>query len=121
MRSKEIVMERIKELIDRLKVSIGESNEEIEYKDDKILKKSLGPIRPGNQVEIKWGHDWDNIVDRGYIFTLPGFEESDAEMGGIVHIPEPSCTGGDKDAPHPEWHTLADLTINPKVESIIIK
>lgn len=82
-----------------------------------------GEIKYGAKVRILWNDGDDscgipNSKDDGYIFGLPGFDETDPDMGAIVHVPEPS--GGEKSTPDPIWATLYQLCLNPYVERIVI-
>lgn len=87
--------------------------EKINYIKDKRLY-------PGTRLRIHWGIEFNNMVDYGYVFILPGCEDShqtDAVMyEGIVHIPYPS--GGEKENAEPEWHYLIDLLLNDGVKYI---
>jgi hypothetical protein len=71
----------------------------------------------GCAVAIEWGGELEGETDYGYIFGLPGIEEDDPYLGGIVHVPHPRNPGG-KDAADPEWVTLYELGCNPIVKRI---
>lgn len=81
-------------------------------------KGQVGDGKPGDKVEIIWDSESDGMVDKGYVFTLPGHCSDDIISAGIVHIPYPA--GGQKDQPEPEWHSLAELCDNKLVKKIII-
>jgi hypothetical protein len=92
--------------------------------------KLRGEIRYGARVRITWDgryEGWERdrkkpptYTDRGYIMGLPGIEEDDAEMGAIVHIPEPNNEGGKGAAPA-AWITMLDLLLLPDVISVEVK
>lgn len=111
-------------LIDRVKVAR-------ETCDDLLLdnyNKFVGwmDVYPGCQIEIEWMDepgeegDFPPLVDRGYIFLLPGqVEPHDTDAiftEGIVHVPTPA--GVEKEANEPEWILLVDLLANSRVEYI---
>lgn len=116
----------------RLFESIGIENGSLEGKPisdqcfEKVVYEGEGNPPPGSRVKILWKDpdalppplECDPTIDDGYIFTLPGQDWDDVYMAGIVHIPYP--TGGSKDQPEPEWHTITELCANELVEKITI-
>lgn len=81
--------------------------------------KLLSDLDYGDTVAITWqGELLEGVTDYGYVFAWPGGDEGrDANMGGIVHIPNPQNPGG-KDRADPEWVTLYELLTNPMVKSV---
>ena len=84
--------------------------------DYKKIKEINPPINPGAKVEIYWKHL--DGVDYGYIFTLPGGEDEDVFVDGIIHIPYP--IGQEKCANEPEWIYIDRLISNPQVIKVKI-
>ena len=84
--------------------------------DYKKIEQINPPINPGARVEIYWKHL--DYIDLGYIFTLPGDDEDDVFVSGIVHIPYPQ--GLEKCINEPEWIYINRLMINPEVVKIKI-
>lgn len=84
--------------------------------------KMRGSIEYGTPVIIVWD-DADSDVgmpateDHGYVMGLPGFDEADPEIGGVVHVPHPA--GGEKCEAEPEWITIYQLCSNPRVVSVV--
>jgi len=91
-----------------------------EYKqndsDYKKIEEINHPIDPGAKVEIYWKQFDD--PDYGYIFTLPGDDEEDIFIDGIIHIPFPQ--GGEKCQDEPEWIYLGRLLSYPDVIKVKI-
>ncbi len=85
----------------------------IEVVDNKSI--SPQPI-PGAKVEIYWKQFKD--PDYGYIFTLPGDDEEDIFISGIIHIPFPQ--GGEKCQDPPEWIFIGRLISYPEVTKVKI-
>ena len=82
--------------------------EPVEYKEFDCKTKKIEEINcpePGARVEIYW-KQFDQ-PDYGYIFTLPGEDEDDIFLSGIIHIPNPQ--GGEKCQDPPEWIYLGRL------------
>lgn len=71
----------------------------------------LDDVEYGDVVAIEWDGEFEGLVDYGYVMGLPGIEEDDANLGGIIHVPHPQNPGG-KDAAHAEWITLYDIGTN---------
>jgi len=94
-----------------------------EYKildsDYKKIEQVNPPINPGAKVEIYWHKKWGyNRPDYGYIFTLPGDDDEDIFIDGIIHIPYPQ--GLEKCMNEPEWIYIGRLISNPEVIKIKI-
>jgi len=94
-----------------------------EYKildsDYKKIEQINPPINPGARVEIYWKKSWGfKEPDYGYIFTLPGEDEEDVFVDGIVHIPYPQ--GLEKCLNEPEWIFIGRLISNPGVIKVKI-
>lgn len=85
-------------------------------------EKVQGDIRPGASLKIERafaeGED-ETFLDHGYVFTLPGLEDRDVWMGGIVHIPNPDNPGGMDSVP-PVWVTLDRLLKDPLVLKVTV-
>lgn len=85
--------------------------------------KLLSDLKYGDIVAITWKPDgreeeFGALMDYGYVFAWPGRDEGrDANMGGIIHVPDPQNPGG-KDRADPEWVTLYELLTNPQVQSV---
>jgi len=82
--------------------------EPAEYKEFDCKNKKIEEINnpePGARVEIYW-KQFDE-PDYGYIFTLPGDDEEDIFISGIIHIPSPQ--GGEKCQDSPEWIYIGRL------------
>lgn len=97
----------------------GMTDEEPDWKPD--WSKVVYPVdcQPGARVEIHWVKNRELEPDKGYIFTLPGWDSRDIFMSGIVHIPRPNgCEKCDCD---PEWHLLSKLASDRFIEKIIIE
>lgn len=75
-------------------------------------------VRYGDRVLIEWGGLYDGIVDSGYLMGLPSHQEDDANLGGVVHIPNPENPGGIGEAGEQTWVTLRDLSCNPFVKAV---
>lgn len=90
------------------KYKMGASNDKLEV---------IGNPGPGSKAEIHWTMFEDDF-DRGYIFTLPGYDSNDIWMTGIVHIPDP--IGCEKQACDPEWIYLDRLLSLPTVARVKI-
>ena len=93
--------------------------EPAEYKEFDCKNKKIEEINspgPGARVEIYWKQFED--PDYGYIFTLPGDDEEDIFIDGIVHIPYPQ--GGEKCQDEPEWIFLGRLLSYPEVVKVKI-
>ena len=87
--------------------------------DYKKIEQVNPPINPGAKVEIYWRKRCGyNQPDTGYVFTLPGDDEDDVFVSGIVHIPYPQ--GLEKCINEPEWIYINRLIINPEVVKIKI-
>ena len=92
-----LIGKELKKLVEDVKVGEGEIDHrrftdeyEIHEWDDKKIEEvnPLGrSVEPGAKVEIYW-KQFDE-PDYGYIFTLPGFDEEDIYISGIVHVPNP--------------------------------
>jgi len=89
---------------------------EILDSDYKKIEQANAPINPGAKVEIYWKHY--DYVDCGYIFTLPGDDDEDVFVDGIVHIPYPQ--GLEKCMNEPEWIYIGRLISNPEVVKVKI-
>lgn len=118
-----LIDKEILELIEDVKFGCGE----IEYrrftKDFKPNYGKLEDIRlqgitpePGAKVEIYW-KIFDE-PDKGYIFTLPGWDSDDIFISGIIHILHPQ--GGEKSEEEPQWIYLNRLLSYPEVVKIKI-
>ena len=74
---------------------------------------------PGDRVTIHWDMGNYCLIDRGYVFTLPGYLDQDVWTSGIIHIPNPDgyekCTIDEVEA---EWHHIDRLLSNPKVTTL---
>lgn len=93
-----------------------------DYKDQDFNHKlectgHWGRCGPGSSVKIFWKM-FEDEYDRGYIFTLPGYDSNDIWMTGIVHIPSP--IGCEKQACDPEWIYLDRLLSNEQVTKVVI-
>lgn len=78
----------------------------------------LDDVEYGDTVAIEWqGELLEGVTDYGYVCGYPGVEGGDANMGGVVHIPDPQNPGG-KDRAHPQWVTLYELGTNPMVKRV---
>ena len=86
--------------------------------DNKKIKCTGNP-QPGCRVKITWVNnnypEFPNIEDHGYILTLPGCDDNDIFMSGIVHIPEPYDGFESND---PEWIYLGRLVSMDNVQQI---
>lgn len=92
---------------------------------DEQWNKVKGECEPGcivfvywmrNEYEVKMG--FDQTVDDGYVFVLPGM---DAQiLDAYFHVPYPANPGG-KDTAPPEWGYVLNLLDNPLVERIEFK
>lgn len=116
----DLINEEIRKLLEDVRVGCGETDRRKytkKYGEGDAFNKKLEiiesrlPIGPGSKVEIYWRQLRE--PDTGYIFTLPGFDEDDIFMSGIVHMPLPQ--GGDKSQCSPEWIYLGRLLSNPQV------
>lgn len=119
---KKLVPGSLEQLIFWLKIQNGTADPPKGHPKEDWSKFRGGAIKYGASVRICW-NDGDPDVDMphsdddfGYLMGLPGFEESDPDMGGVVHVPHPS--GGEKSAPDPEWITLFQLCTNLLVEFV---
>ena len=75
-------------------------------------------VEYGDTVSIEWmGEELEGVIDYGYVFGWPDIEPDDANMGGVVHIPNPQNPGG-MDRADPEWLTLYELATNPLVKQV---
>lgn len=89
---------------------------------DEQWDKLQGECIPGCRISIYWKrseegikHDFDQVIDKGYVFILPGMDASIADC--YFHIPEPENPGGKDQAPE-EFGYLVCLLQNPLVEMI---
>jgi len=120
----DLINEEIRKLLEDIRVGCGMTNCRKlteEYEDSNLTQKKLEIINPlnsllgpGSKVKIYWKQF--KGPDNGYIFTLPGFDEDDIFMSGIVHIPLPQ--GGDKSQCSGEWVYLDRLLGNPQVVKV---
>jgi len=116
----DLINEEIRKLLEDIRVGCGMTDRRKiteEYEDSNLTQKKLEIINPlnsllgpGSKVKIYWKHfEWP---DNGYIFTLPGFDEDDIFMSGIVHVPLPQ--GGEKSQCPAAWVYLDRLLGNPQ-------
>jgi len=120
----DLINEEIRKLLEDVRVGCGETNMRKiteEYEENNLTEKKLEIVNPlnsllgpGSKVEIYWKQF--NEPDYGYILTLPGFDEDDIFMSGIVHIPLPQ--GGEKCQDPPEWVYLGRLLSNPQTVKV---
>src|SRR5262245_24232838 len=94
--------ERLKKILEQIDIQRGMADgPEPDY-------SKLDDVSYGDVVAIEWAGEFEGIVDYGYVMGFPGAEESDANMGGVIHVPHPQNPGG-KDAADAEWITLYDV------------
>ena len=74
-------------------------------------------VKYGEWVEVVWQGDLEGTIDRGYVLGWPTCYDTDANMGGVVHIPHPQNPGGKGDV-EDEWITLHELRTNPEVKCV---
>ncbi len=120
----DLINEEIRKLVEDIRVGCGTTDcRKIteEYEGSNLTQKKLEIINPlnsllgpGSKVKIYWKQFRE--PDNGYIFTLPGFDENDIFMSGIVHIPLPQ--GGEKTQYSAEWIYLDRLLGNPQVVKV---
>lgn len=120
----DLINEEIRKLLEDVRVGCGETNARKiteEYEENNLTEAKLEIVNPlnrellpGSKVEIYWKQFEE--PDYGYIFTLPGFDENDIFMSGIVHIPLPQ--GGEKSRDPAEWVYLDRLLGNPQVVKV---
>jgi len=118
------LIEGIRKLLEDVRVGCGETDTRKiteDYEDNNLTEAKLEIVNPlnrellpGSKVEIYWKQFEE--PDYGYIFTLPGFDEDDIFMSGIVHIPLPQ--GGEKSRDPAEWIYLGRLLGNPEVVKV---
>lgn len=72
-----------------------------------------GGVIPGDKVTIYWSEPY-NIIDYGYIFTLPTPNNHDIFVAGVVHIPN-SAEDTNKES---QWWILPTLMALPAVRLI---
>jgi hypothetical protein len=111
-----LYFEEMERLVQEVGENCGILDGKTELNEAKVVQKGAG--QPGCMVKIYWTKKAFGYVDTGYILTLPGPDADDIHMSGIVHVPVPS--GGEKDQPEPEWHSLAALSQNPLVKKIVV-
>jgi hypothetical protein len=126
--SRPMINQEIVKLVEDVQYGIGAINDSARrhtepYDFDgidngKIKCKAPNSAMPGARIEIHWDYGEYQIVDTGYIFTLPGFDSGDIWMSGIVHIPEPM--GCDKSDCDPEWIDINRLLEDENVSKVII-
>jgi len=118
-----LINSELMELIEDVKIINFEKEQrrltkayEVLDSDYKKIEQVNGSIIPGAKVEIYWKHL--DYVDKGYIFTLPGDDDEDVFVDGIVHIPYPQ--GLEKCMNEPEWIYIDRLISNPEVVKVRI-
>lgn len=114
---KPVAVEELAKLLGMLRTQCGMNNRDHTFATPEQSKKLIGRPEPGAHIKIHWPDI--ETVDRGYIFTLPGYEDDDVYMGGLVHVPEPENPGGMDGVPA-EWTTLDELLRNPRVGKITV-
>ena len=120
----DLINEEIRKLLEDVRVGCGETDTRKlteDYEENNLTEKKLEIVNPlnrellpGSKVQIYWKQF--EQPDYGYIFTLPGFDEDDIFMSGIVHIPLPQ--GGEKSRDPAEWIYLARLLGNPQIVKV---
>lgn len=67
---------------------------------------------------IEWADgECDDIVDRGYLTTIPPGYQTD--MDAVIHVPSPANPGG-KGPIEAAWTTVHELLTNSNVKRVII-
>lgn len=89
---------RLEKIISEIDRSMMRDSPEPDY-------SKMDDVDYGDIVAIEWAGEFEGMVDYGYVMGLPGVEEADANIGGIIHVPCPSNPGG-RDAAGPEWITV---------------
>lgn len=115
---KPVAMEELAKLLGMLRTQCGMNDRDHAFATPQQCEKIVGRPEPGSLIEIHWPDI--EAVDSGYIFTLPGYEDDDVFMGGVVHVPSPDNPGGMDSVPA-EWTTFDELLRNPRVGKIVIK
>lgn len=120
----DLINEEIRKLLEDVRVGCGITDTRKiteEYEDNSLTQAKLEIVNPlnlllgpGSKVQIYWKQF--HGPDYGYIFTLPGFDEDDIFMSGIVHIPLPQ--DGEKTQCSAEWVYLDRLLGNPQVVKV---
>ena len=105
-------MNELDRLIQILRKQCGFTDDDCNFCTPEQTQKFVGSDEPGCRVKVTWDKSVMGCVDYGCLFTLPGLEEMDIWMGGVVFIPRPDNPSG-KDAPPPVWTTLDELLKNP--------
>lgn len=85
--------------------------------DEPDFTKFDDEIQLRDEVLIFWDVEGIRFVDRGFIFTLPNYDE-DIILSGVVQIPKPWSDPMGKMNEPTTWATVYDLCTNEYVVSI---
>ena len=104
----------IKELFDK-----RDKYEDYDMEDHHFAKLDRECVE-GAKILIYWVNEYkqfDQTIDKGYLFVLPGMDAQICDC--FFHVPNPENPGGKGEAPE-EFGYLVELIINPLVEKISI-
>lgn len=104
--------ESLTELIDRLRLQCGLVDEDYAFGD---AAKVDGLLECDSRVRIHW--DSSPTVHNASVFALPGLEEADVWMGGVIFVRYPAFAD-DMDCPGPIWMTVDQALHNQQISRI---
>lgn len=113
------VQRLIRNISAQMQIEVPPSDREVKWNSLPKVQCEGGSPQYGNTVIIRWGGEYEGIEDRGYLTTIPGKENDDPLVTGIVHVPnmeEP----GEKARSESVWFSFWELNKNDYIRKVVV-